>query len=185
MNNVKELCIRRGIEQKELSILVGVSQPTVSDWFNQKKNPSGKRLDKLSEVLGVSRSVILGYDSDPQAPNSLRQVKVDRLFSENDAGFTADCFFGREENPLMEFYLETMPKTQILDGQPLRGLRDDKPETQNIAAEVLAEALNHGVTKEEALAFIRNYAQLMPQERKTIMSNMMFLRSQHNEEEGT
>lgn len=86
MNNVKELCIRRGIEQKELSILVGVSQPTVSDWFNQKKNPSGKRLDKLSEVLGVSRSVILGYDDDPEASRSLHQVKVDHLFGKNVGG---------------------------------------------------------------------------------------------------
>lgn len=68
MNKVKELCVRRGIDPKEIVYLVGVSQPTVSDWFNQKKNPSGKRLEKLSEVLGVSRSVILGYDDDPLAP---------------------------------------------------------------------------------------------------------------------
>lgn len=64
MNRVKELCIRKGIEQKELSLLVGVSQPTVSDWFNQKKNPSGSRLEKLSEVLDVSRAYILGYDEE-------------------------------------------------------------------------------------------------------------------------
>lgn len=67
MNNVKRLCIRKGIEQKELAILVGVSQPTVSDWCNHKKNPSGKRLDKLSEIFGVSRSVILGYDDVPES----------------------------------------------------------------------------------------------------------------------
>lgn len=64
MNRVKELCIRKGIEQKELSLLVGVSQPTVSDWFNQKKNPSGARLERLSEIFGVSRAYILGYDED-------------------------------------------------------------------------------------------------------------------------
>ena len=78
MNKVKELCIQKNIEQKELALLVGVSQPTVSDWFNNKKNPRGERLDKLSEVLGVPRSVILGYESeqpiqepahaDPSAP---------------------------------------------------------------------------------------------------------------------
>ena len=74
MNKVKELCIRRGIDPKEIVYLVGVSQPTVSDWFNQKKNPSGKRLEKLSEVLGVSRSVILGYDDDPMAPSLVVDV---------------------------------------------------------------------------------------------------------------
>lgn len=73
MNNVKTLCVRRGIEQKELSILVGVSQPTVSDWFNNKKNPSGARLEKLSEILGVSRSIILGYDP---LPDEQAQIKA-------------------------------------------------------------------------------------------------------------
>ena len=64
MNKVKEICIRQGIVQKELAALVGVSQPTVSDWFNNKKDPSGERLDKLALILGVSRAVILGYEED-------------------------------------------------------------------------------------------------------------------------
>lgn len=68
MNIVRELCVRRGITQKELSLTVGVSQPTVSDWFNNKTDPSGKRLEKLAEIFGVSRAVILGYDDDPMAP---------------------------------------------------------------------------------------------------------------------
>ena len=67
MNIVKELCIRQGIAQKELALLVGVSQPTVSDWFNNKTDPSGARLEKLSEVFGVSRATILGYDA-PKPP---------------------------------------------------------------------------------------------------------------------
>jgi transcriptional regulator with XRE-family HTH domain len=157
MNKVKELCVRRGITQKQLAYSVGVSQPTVSDWFNNKTDPSGKRLEKLSEILGVSRAVIMGYDADPEALQSLRGFKVDKLFDEKDFGFKV---------------IEDTSASMAQHG----------PETQAIAAEVLCEALNHGVTKEEALAFIKNYAQLMPQERKTIMSNMMFLRSQHNEE---
>lgn len=62
MNRIKELCVRKGIEQKELAIIVGVSQPTVSDWFNNKKNPKGKNLAKLSEILDVPRAVIMGYE---------------------------------------------------------------------------------------------------------------------------
>ena len=72
MNIVKELCIRQGIVQKELASLVGVSQPTVSDWFNNKSDPSGKRLEKLSEIFGVSRAVILGYDDQkPKEPQKI------------------------------------------------------------------------------------------------------------------
>lgn len=70
MNKVKEICIRQGITPKELAAKVGVSQPTVSDWFNNKKNPSGSRLTKLSEVFGVSRSVILGLDDLPSTENT-------------------------------------------------------------------------------------------------------------------
>ena len=72
MNIVKELCIRQGIVQKELASLVGVSQPTVSDWFNNKSDPSGKRLEKLSEIFGVSRAMILGYDDQkPKEPQKI------------------------------------------------------------------------------------------------------------------
>ena len=65
MNRVKELCMRAGISQKQVAINVGVSQPSVSDWFNGRNNPSGERLDKLADLLGVSRAVILGYDPMP------------------------------------------------------------------------------------------------------------------------
>ena len=70
MNIVKELCVRRGLSQKQVALSVGVSQPTVSDWFNNKTDPSGDRLERLASFLGVSRAVILGYDPDPDAPES-------------------------------------------------------------------------------------------------------------------
>lgn len=65
MNRIKELCMRAGISQKQVAINVGVSQPSVSDWFTGKSNPSGERLDKLADLLGVSRAVVLGYDPLP------------------------------------------------------------------------------------------------------------------------
>ena len=62
MNIVKELCDRNGITQKQLAKMVGVSQPSVSGWFNQKADPTGERLEKLVNIFGVNRAVILGYD---------------------------------------------------------------------------------------------------------------------------
>ena len=67
MNKIKELCTRRGIDQKEVALRIGVSQPTVSDWFNQKKNPRDERLKRLCEMLNVTEAVILGYADDPMA----------------------------------------------------------------------------------------------------------------------
>lgn len=62
MNIVKDLRIRAGMQQKELALLVGVSRPTVSEWESGKKNPSGERLRKLTEIFGVDAGTILGYE---------------------------------------------------------------------------------------------------------------------------
>ena len=60
MNIVRELRKKKGIQQKELAIAIGVSCPTVSDWETNKKDPTGKRLNKLAEYFGVDELVILG-----------------------------------------------------------------------------------------------------------------------------
>lgn len=60
MNIIKELRKRKGIQQKELALIIGVAQPTVSEWELQKKDPSGERLRKLAEYFGVDELVILG-----------------------------------------------------------------------------------------------------------------------------
>ena len=67
MNNVRTLRMRKGIQQKELAIEIGVSQTTVSDWEHGRKNPSGERLRKLATFFGVSSLVILGEAPDPGA----------------------------------------------------------------------------------------------------------------------
>ena len=64
-NRVKELRERAGMQQKEVAIAVGITRPTVSEWENQKKNPSGERLERLVEIFGVPKSVILGYEPIP------------------------------------------------------------------------------------------------------------------------
>lgn len=60
MNIVKELRKKAGIQQKELALIVGVAQPTVSEWELNKKDPSGERLQKLAEYFGVDELVVLG-----------------------------------------------------------------------------------------------------------------------------
>ena len=60
MNIVRELRKKKGIQQKELALTLGVSQPTISDWEANKKDPSGDRLRKLADYFGVDELVILG-----------------------------------------------------------------------------------------------------------------------------
>lgn len=60
MNIVRELRKKKGVQQKELAIAIGVSCPTVSAWESNKKDPSGERLQKLAKYFGVDELVILG-----------------------------------------------------------------------------------------------------------------------------
>ena len=62
MNIVRELRKKKGIQQKELAIEIGVSNPTVSDWERNKKDPSGERLKKLAKYFEVDELVILGKE---------------------------------------------------------------------------------------------------------------------------
>lgn len=74
MNIVKELRKKAGIQQKELAIILNVSQPTVSEWETGKKDPSGERLKKLAEIFGVDELVILGLtlsNERNQAPKTI------------------------------------------------------------------------------------------------------------------
>ncbi len=60
MNNIKFAREAKGLSQKEIAIHLGVSGPTVSEWETGKKNPLGKNLMKLSDLLGVSVDYLLG-----------------------------------------------------------------------------------------------------------------------------
>ncbi len=60
MNIVRELRKKKGVQQKELALIIGVAQPTISEWEANKKDPSGERLKKLAEYFGVDELTILG-----------------------------------------------------------------------------------------------------------------------------
>ena len=64
-NRIKELRERSNMQQKELALAVGVTRPTISEWENNKKNPTSDRLEKLEEIFGLPKSVILGYEEIP------------------------------------------------------------------------------------------------------------------------
>lgn len=82
MNIVKELRKRKGIQQKELAIIIGVAQPTVSEWELNKKDPSGDRLRKLAEYFGVDELVILGKGVVDITQQAVPQTQEAQIISE-------------------------------------------------------------------------------------------------------
>ena len=67
MNRIKILREARNIDQKVLAIDLGVSQPTISDWENGKKQPSSKSAAKIADYFNVSIDYLLGRDT-PSSP---------------------------------------------------------------------------------------------------------------------
>ena len=76
MNTIRQLCLERDITQKQLAAAIGVSQPTVSDWMNNKKDPSGARLARLAEYFGVRESDILSYNEKKQRQPVIMQTSL-------------------------------------------------------------------------------------------------------------
>lgn len=62
MNIVRELRIKKGIQQKELALELDVSSAAVSNWEKGKSDPSGDRLKKLAEIFDTEPNVILGRE---------------------------------------------------------------------------------------------------------------------------
>ena len=63
MNNIKKAREARNLTQKEISIKLNVSSPTVSEWESGKKLPRGKHLIKLATVLNTTTDNLLGFDN--------------------------------------------------------------------------------------------------------------------------
>lgn len=86
MNIVRELRKKAGINQKELAMAIGVSEPTVSEWENGRKNPTKERLRKLAEFFGVDELVVLGRGvvdlSDD--PETLHWIQNERILTERE-----------------------------------------------------------------------------------------------------
>lgn len=93
MNIVKALRKKAGMQQKELAYMVDVSRPTVSEWENNKKDPSGERLKKLAKIFDVDELVILGVvppdigkqkDAPAGRPSGLDESLIELLVNSPD-----------------------------------------------------------------------------------------------------
>lgn len=56
---IVELREARGLSQKDLGTLAGVTAPAITMWETGKRFPRGKNLQNLARALGVSESDIL------------------------------------------------------------------------------------------------------------------------------
>lgn len=72
---------QQGLSQKRLAELLGVSQPTVSDWESGRKNPTLDNLTKIAELLGCSVDSLV-FGPGAESP-SVADIKF-ALFGQRD-----------------------------------------------------------------------------------------------------
>ena len=75
MTRIRELREARGLQQKDLSVDLNVSQPTISDWETGRKQPSSKSAAKISDYFGVSLDYLLCRTDSPAPTNVKKSVQ--------------------------------------------------------------------------------------------------------------
>lgn len=78
---IKEIREEKGISQRQLAEIVGVSAVTVLNWENGIFEPGASDLIKLSGALGVSIDHLLGNDGKDPEKDVLRRA-LNRLSKE-------------------------------------------------------------------------------------------------------
>jgi transcriptional regulator with XRE-family HTH domain len=62
--NIKNLRLYRGMTQSQFAKLLGVSDKAVSSWENDTKVPRMGIVEKISQIFGISKSVILDDENN-------------------------------------------------------------------------------------------------------------------------
>lgn len=65
-NNIKKARIDAGLSQKQVSLELKVSAPTVCEWEKGKKHPNSDNLRKLATLYNVSVDFLLGISDAPE-----------------------------------------------------------------------------------------------------------------------
>lgn len=82
-NRIIELRKQRGLSQKELGDMLGVSNKAVSKWENGESMPKTTTMVKLAELLGIDGNELIGFEAIKVDEADSRQIEIDKLKTEN------------------------------------------------------------------------------------------------------
>lgn len=81
--NLREIMKEKGIEQKTLAQVIGVSDAAVSFWLNGQKYPSPGKVQKIADFLGVRKSQLIDKNPPVSFKVELILSKLERLSPDN------------------------------------------------------------------------------------------------------
>lgn len=138
MNMVRQLRIKKGIQQKELALELGISSAAVSNWEKGKSDPSGERLLKLAEIFSCEPSDIVGKPSFVQS--------TQELFIPQDPNVCGKT----ETEQILERLLQALgnqPKTE--EAKVISTIIDQQPKEEREKAEAVVRAMFSHFEKRE------------------------------------
>jgi transcriptional regulator with XRE-family HTH domain len=57
--NLKDACRERSLRQRDIATSLGVSEPTISKWFQRQADIPSRYIQPLAELLGIAPSIVL------------------------------------------------------------------------------------------------------------------------------
>lgn len=82
-NRISELRKQKGLSQKELGDLLGVSNKAVSKWENGESMPKTSTMIKLAELFSIDANELIGFEANKVNESSVNQIELDKLKTEN------------------------------------------------------------------------------------------------------
>ena len=82
--NLRSYMESRGINQKELAEIVGVSAPTINDWLKAKKYPRIDKIEIMADYFGILKSHLIEDKTKIEKNNDIIANIVARLRYDED-----------------------------------------------------------------------------------------------------
>lgn len=77
---IRELRIKKGLEQKELANILKVHKGTISNWENNKRVPDNEMLLTIADFFGVSTDYLLGrIRKEEELKNKIAEEKASEI----------------------------------------------------------------------------------------------------------
>lgn len=87
-DRIKELLTQKGITQKELSVLTGITESAISHYVKGDRIPRGANLVKIAKALGTTTDDLLSGDHEMDKNSELVFAKA--LIARNASDMTMD-----------------------------------------------------------------------------------------------
>ena len=71
--NLKTYMDRRGMTQRELADIVGVSNSTLNEWLKAKKYPRIDKIDRMADYFGILKSDLIEDKKNPATMDGMSE----------------------------------------------------------------------------------------------------------------